>query len=633
MIDIIKITSMFLMGAMLLPLQINAQTLDQNVFDQIRKQTGGSNQTTVVQTPLDQLRAQDYMEKLGLQLNEKREAGPSVIERSFNDRQMILGGEDASVSQFGYDLFDRLPMPDNITTGSIPDSYIVGVGDEFVISFKGSKEEVIVSKVDREGRLIIPSLEPLMVTNLEFGAVKDSLERQVSESLIGTEIFVSMATLRQISVLVVGEVYNPSVVRTTSLSTPIEALLHVGGVKKTGSMRNITLQRGIERIAIDLYDVVNGGDPEIINLKDGDRIIVPTIGATIAIGGHVIRPAIYELPNGSEQIPSKAALKLAGGSVRPKGNAFTHVRYNDVGRQLFEKLDINGNVSTGEMVVVNLFDNSEQGRVTLAGHVKTPGVRSVLEYSTVKKLLGSVKNLQQNPHLLFGVIVRTDQITNTRQFLSFNVHNVLYENVNVDLVDEDKVIVFGRNEVEFLSSENVKSVIYSSEYEQFEFLENGLINYDYCQPVAKLARLISSSKSNRFATATRAVYVDSGALGIEPTLTREDILNDMELTSLEDKRLERISGISDYSNVDILRQAELEAEQEELRMMSIHKTCPPIYTEEENLLPYVLEHIISVEGAVRLPGVLPISPDTEVNLVLSTVGGPSNDADMSKIEI
>ena len=450
MINTIKITSMFLIAIMLFPLHINAQTLDQNVFEQIRKQTGGSNQTTTIQSPLDQLRAQDYMQKLDLQLTEKREAGPSVIERSYNDRQMILGGEDATVSQFGYDLFDRLPMPDNITTGSIPDSYIVGVGDEFVISFKGSKEEVIVSKVDREGRLVVPSLEPLMVTNLEFGAVKDALERQVSESLIGTEIFVSMATLRQISVLVVGEVYNPSLIRTTSLSSPIEALLHVGGVKKTGSMRNITLQRGSQRIAIDLYDIVNGGDPEIINLKDGDRIVVPTIGATIAIGGHVIRPAIYELPNGNEQISSKEAIKMAGGSVRPKGNAFTHVRYNDLGRQMFENMDPNGNISTGEMVIVNLFDNSEQGRVTLAGHVKTPGVRSVLEYSTVKKLLGSVKNLQQNPHLLFGVIVRTDQITNTRQFLAFNVHNVLYENLNIALEDEDKIIIFGRNEIEFL---------------------------------------------------------------------------------------------------------------------------------------------------------------------------------------
>jgi len=68
-------------------------------------------------------------------------------------------------------------------------------------------------------------------------------------------------------------------------------------------------------------------------------------------------------------------------------------------------------------------------------------------------------------------------------------------------------------------------------------------------------------------------------------------------------------------------------------MISVNKTCPPIYTQEENLLPFVLEHIISVEGAVRLPGVLPISPNTEVNLVMSTVGGPSNDADMSKIEI
>ncbi|MDG1995821.1 MAG: SLBB domain-containing protein, partial [Emcibacteraceae bacterium] len=383
--------------------------------------------------------------------------------------------------------------------------------------------------------------------------------------------------------------------------------------------------------------IVNGGNPEILNLQDGDRIVVPTIGATIAIDGHVIRPAIYELAGGNEQIPSMEAIEMAGGPVRPKGNAFTHIRYNELGRQLFEKMDENGNISAGEMVVVNLFDNSEQGRVTLSGHVKTPGVRSVVEYSTVKKLLGSVKNLKQNPHLLFGVIIRTDEITNTRQFLSFNVHNVLYKDTNVNLKDDDNVIIFGRNEIEFLSSDNITSVIYGSEYDQEEFLQNGLVNNNYCQPIARLARLISSSKTHRFATATRAVYVDSGAIGRAPLSTRDDILNGADLANLEENRFTGTSPIPVYSNAASLRQveleAELEAELEEIRILSLVKTCPSIYTQEENLLPFVLENIISVEGAVRLPGVIPISSDTEVSLVMSTVGGPSNDADMSKIEI
>ncbi|MCC3859698.1 SLBB domain-containing protein [Pseudemcibacter aquimaris] len=630
--------ALILIGYLLLLSNVFAQSLDQNIFDQIRQQTGASNQTTRIQSPLDQLRAQDYMDKLNQQLMERRAQGPSVIEQGYNARQTNLGGENATVSQFGYNIFDRLPMPDEMITGAVPDSYVIGVGDQFVISFKGSKEEVVQTQVDREGRLIIPTLQPLLAANMTFGALKDEIKKQVSESLIGTEVYLSLATLRQISVLVVGEVYNPSIVRTTSLSSPIEVLLHVGGVKKTGSLRNITLQRGDERIPIDLYDILDGINPSIINLKDGDRIIVPTIGSTVAIGGNVIRPAIYELPDGKKIISSSEALDLAGGPIRPKGNAYTHIRYNDSGRQLYEKMDLNGNISNGEMVIVNLFDNSEEGRVTLLGHVKTPGIRSVSEYSNVKDLLGSVKNLGENPHLLFGVIIRTDQVTNTRQFLSFNVHGVLYNQENVDLVDEDKVIIFGRNEIEFLSSDIVRSVIYNNEYDQFEFLQDGAVNNYYCKPVDRLARLIASSKSNRFATATRAVYVGSegvsNGLGVDNnSLSRTDVLNNMELESLQDRRIETISGISDFTNADIIRNAELEAQMEEDRRFRVNNFCPAIYVDEENLLPFVLEHIISVEGAIRLPGVLPISPDTRVDLVMSTVGGPSNDADLSKIEI
>ncbi|MGY8816084.1 MAG: hypothetical protein ACKVHQ_15430, partial [Gammaproteobacteria bacterium] len=76
-------------------------------------------------------------------------------------------------------------------------------------SFRGSREEVISVKVDREGRLIIPSMDPIAASGLSLGELKLLIKQNVSASLIGTEVFVSIATLRQISVLVAGEVENP----------------------------------------------------------------------------------------------------------------------------------------------------------------------------------------------------------------------------------------------------------------------------------------------------------------------------------------------------------------------------------------------------------------------------------------
>ncbi len=618
-----NVCALFLVVSFFSTSSLFAQGLDQNIFDQIKRQTGSRTTTTQIRSPLDQLREQDYLNTLNQQLEQKKGAEPSIIENDYNSRS---GSE---LKQFGYDVFNRLPMPDQMITGAVPDRYILGIGDELIVNFKGSKEEVLSVKIDREGRLVIPSLSPITAAGLQFGQVREILEKQVDESLIGTEVYISVATLRQISVLVVGEVENPSLVRTTSLATPIEALLHVGGVKKTGSLRNITLQRGDQKIAIDLYKTVEGTDAEIINLRDGDRLIVPTIGATIAIDGNVIRPGIFELAGGDAKISSKASLALAGGTVRDQGNSFTHIRYDEQGRQLFEKLDLKGTIKSGEIIVVNLRENSQSGKVMLMGHIKTPGVRPVSNYSTIKDLIGSVKNLTQNPYLLFGVIERTDPLTQTRQLIAFSPQKILYGDENITLKDEDNIIIFGRNDVEFLRSDIIRQAIFTSDYLEEEYLGDGKPNNLYCEPVKKLARIISDTQSDRFATAIRAVFVRRESTK-EQKKDRDTLLDDTEIRQLEEQRLQAISG---YSNIATIPETKNEKEEEKIAHEKNLANCPAIFQDVDNLLSFSLEYITSVDGAVRLPGVFPITKDTAVDLLLAVSGGTSNDANMTRIEI
>ena len=605
------------------------QGLDQNIFDQIKQQTGSTTEATSVQSPLDQARELDYVEKLNEQLEARKNAGPSIIEQDFNSRLGRFGKDkEDELKQFGYNIFDRLPVMNQVMTGAVPDNYVLGVGDDLIVSFKGAREEIVSVKVDREGRLIIPSLRPLSASGLTLGELRGVIEKQVSDSLIGTEVYLSVATLRQISVLVAGEVENPSLVNTTSLSTPIEVLLHVGGVKKTGSLRNIILQRGDERIDIDLYKVIEGTGAEIINLQDGDRLIVPTIGATVAIDGNVIRPAIYEIDNENSQINAAKAIKLAGGTVRANGNSLTHLRFDDDGRLNFDRLDLNANLASGEIVIVNLLENSQTGMVTLAGHVKTPGVRSVNIYRTIKELIGSVKNLTENPYLLFGIIERTDALTQTRQLIPFSPQKVLFGGENVDLIDEDKVIIFGRSDIEFLKSDVIRQAIFNSEYLEEELLPNGEINKAYCAPVKKLARIISDTQSDRFATAIRAVFVRRESTQ-EQEKDRELMLDETELLAIEQQRREALLSL----NAKPSDQAMMEMQEEEKEEEADYSNCPFVYQDVDNLLSFTLEHIVSVDGAVRLPGVFPVASNTPVNLLLSVSGGTSNDANMSRIEV
>jgi len=626
--NIIKIISLSLMGVFVFTAHAFAQDFDPEILNQLRQRSGNTGQQSIsVQSPLDQLRERQYIEQLNTQLEARKDEGFSRIEQDYNRRLGYLKDDKASLNQFGYDIFNRLPLQQQVLNGSVPSSYILGAGDELIVNLKGSDEESYTVKIDREGRLLVPSLSPVNASGLSFGELEDILKKQVSDSLIGTEVFLSVATLRQISVLVAGEVSNPSLISTTSLASPIEVILQVGGIKKTGSLRNITILRGDEKIKVDLYDIIGGEFANIVNLRDGDRILVPTLRATIAIDGNVVRPGIYELPDGEIRMSSADALKLAGDPIRQFGNSFTHMDYDQSGRLNYSKLDIEGTIDSGEIIIVNLLENSQIGRVTLSGHVNTSGVRSLAAFNNVRDLIGSVKNLTENPYLLFGVIERTDPMTQTRQLIAFSPQKVLYGEENISLIDEDKVFIYSRKDIEFLRSDIIRQTIFTSEYLEEEYLPDGDLNPLYCAPVKRLARIISDTQSDRFASAVRAVFVRRESTR-EQQKDRQIMLDQEELNDLALQRSQMIA-----SSQIVPKQMALTELNEEEDKEDNYDFCPAIYQDVNNLLSFTLEHIVSVDGAVRLPGVFPITQNTSVNLLFSVSGGTSNDANMGRIEI
>ena len=629
----IKIIAFATFAQMFVYTSLFAQGLDATIFDQIKRGTGAPTEMTQVRSPIDNMREREYVDQLNEQLEKRLLAGPSLIEENFNSLTMEISAPgEVALKQFGYSIFNRVPLMDNMMTGTVPDGYELGVGDNLIVSFKGSREEVLSVQVDREGRLIVPFLPPVKVSGLTLGEVRSIMNRNVSNSLIGTKAYLSVSTLRQISVLVAGEVENPTLVRTTSLSTPIEVLLHVGGVKKTGSLRNITIIRGNKNIPVDLYNVIEGSRGEFNLLRDGDRLIVPTIGATVAISGNVIRPGIYELPRGQESISSNMALDLAGGPVRKRGNSFTHLRYDDTGRLNFEKLNLSGNLSDGEIVVVNLLVNSQRGKVSLVGHVKTPGIRSVDVYNNVRDLIGSAKNLGENPYLLFGVIERTDELTQTRNLIPFNPQKVLYGDENYNLVEEDKVILFGKSDIDFLRSEAVRSTIFGIKYDKNEFSVDGSRNSLYCKPIQALSNVINDTLTQRFDHVFRAMTVHQASI-LEDNSARALTYNEERQVQLANASRIPVTGdIETINNPKLPTLAPVDNNLVNTAEIDNYEFCPLVYQDTDQLLTLTIEHIVAVTGSVRQPGIFPVTDNTSVSFLLAVAGGPSNDADMANIE-
>lgn len=134
--------------------------------------------------------------------------------------------------QFGYDVFDSFVDPDILRSGAIQDSYRLGIGDELVITFSGQQSSTTGVLVDREGRVLLNNLPPVVASGRTFGDFRAALEAVTASSFIGTEVFVSLGAVRAISVLVIGEVRTPGFQQLTSLSSVVDALASPAALKK-----------------------------------------------------------------------------------------------------------------------------------------------------------------------------------------------------------------------------------------------------------------------------------------------------------------------------------------------------------------------------------------------------------------
>lgn len=223
-------------------------------------------------------------------------------EKTSEFEQYVSGTMSPSVStsikQFGYDLFSRSPSSfapaEDVPVG--PD-YVIGPGDEIKVSIWGSIEGQWTSVVDRDGTISLPKLGQLGVTGLTFSQLKIVLNKELSRYYTGFEMNVSMGSLRTIRVYVVGNANRPGSYTISSLSTLLNALFQVGGPSKTGTMRDIRVERNGSTVThFDLYDLLLKGDKtKDIRLMPEDVIFIPPVGSLVGIAGSVHTPAIYEL--------------------------------------------------------------------------------------------------------------------------------------------------------------------------------------------------------------------------------------------------------------------------------------------------------------------------------------------------
>ena len=112
---------------------------------------------------------------------------------------------------------------------------------------RGGSQSIKRTSVTRDGSIVLDFFPPIAVAGKTFKEVKLEIENAVKASLVETEVFISLRKMRTLSVNVVGEVHNPGVIYANGMESITDVLIKAGGIKKTGSLREINVFKNIKK--------------------------------------------------------------------------------------------------------------------------------------------------------------------------------------------------------------------------------------------------------------------------------------------------------------------------------------------------------------------------------------------------
>ncbi|GAA64996.1 polysaccharide export protein [Pseudoalteromonas sp. BSi20311] len=380
--------------------------------------------------------------------------GPRLVQQEQAAKAEPSKQNPNTVKPFGYELFAGEPttfMPSE--TSAVPDTYLVGRGDQLLINFYGKESASFEVIVDREGRINIPDLSPVQVAGLTFAEVKELIKVKVEQEIIGVKAFVSLGQLRSMRILVLGEAYKPGSYNVSSLTTVSHALFVSGGVSDIASLRNIQVKRAGKVVAnFDLYDLlIHGDSSNDIILKPGDVVFVPSVGAQVKVEGLVKRPAIFELKKGET---AKELLAMAGG-LKPGAYTKNAVveRFKNNRKEVltvdFSASNINYIPQDGDRIRFNTVSAQYNNVVNLVGAVVRPGSYQWYEGKRISDVLKSVRgDLLQQADLSYGLVIREINISGDIEVHQFDVAQAIVKNAKNDLTlnANDKIIIFSEFE-------------------------------------------------------------------------------------------------------------------------------------------------------------------------------------------
>lgn len=305
---------------------------------------------------------------------------------SFKDKDFKPANFGAEL--FGYEFFDTIQtsfMP--INEPNLDSSYILDFGDILEIQIVGQKDSIDSYIISRDGSISLPDIGKVNLSGLSMNDASSLIKAKIEKAYIGTRGFVSLKSIRDISVLITGNAFNPGIYTLNGNSNMLHAIFMAGGINEIGSYRDIELIRNGKTIdTLDIYDILIFGKFNFTSgLKTGDIILVNPVNNLVFIESGVLRPAVYEMKPGES---FEDLIRFANGFNANADTQNINLKRLKNGKSFITKLDKNNLKSIESMNNDAIFIKEfSVNKVVIEGAILNPGTYVISKNTTLKELI------------------------------------------------------------------------------------------------------------------------------------------------------------------------------------------------------------------------------------------------------
>ena len=353
---------------------------------------------------------------------------------------------------FGRDIFSQAnPSFQPNVNMPIPDTYVLGVGDQVVVDIYGASQQTLVHTISPEGTITISGYGPIHLSGLSVAAAQAKLRNTIGSRYQTSDLRVTVGNTRTIQVNIMGEVRAPGTYHLSSFANIFYALYRAGGPSSLGTLRNIQVFRNGRLVTVvDLYEyILNGRLAGNIILQDNDVIQVPTYECLVGITGNVKRPMFYEMRK-TENVAT--LLKYAGGFTGDAHKKSVRlVRQSGERYQVFnvEEFDMaNFQLEDGDAVTVDGMINRFENMVEVKGAVFRPGQFQLSgNIFSVKSLINAAEGLTEDAYTEHAVLHRLKE-DRSLEILPVDVKGILDGSVaDIPLKNEDVLFIMTQEDL------------------------------------------------------------------------------------------------------------------------------------------------------------------------------------------